>query len=72
MQIVDVRFVLRGAQADGVGGANDLSAFDAAAGQPHAKAVRVVVAAVAAFAHRHAAELAAPHHERAIEQAAGL
>src|SRR5262249_25531177 len=59
-------------QADGVGGAEDLAALDAAAGQPHGEAVRVVVAAGRALAHGRAAELASPDHQRRVEQAARL
>jgi hypothetical protein len=49
-----------------------LAGLDAAAGQPHGEGVDVVVAAdaVAIFAHRGAAELAAPDDERVVEQPA--
>ena len=48
--------------------------FDAAAGEPHGEGVDVMVAAdgVAVFAHRRAAEFAAPDDERVVEQAALL
>ena len=52
-----------------------MPALDAAAGQPHGEAVEVVVAAdefAARFAHRRAAELAAPDDERVVEQPALL
>ena len=45
---------------------------DAAAGQPHGEAVGVVVAAVRPLGGRRAAELAAPDHQRVVEQAARL
>ena len=45
--------------------------LDAAAGQPHRKALDVVVAAVA-LGHRRAAELAAPDDQRVVEHAALL
>src|SRR6185295_14830720 len=62
----------RGAKSDGVGGADDLAAFDAAAGHPDAEAVWIVVAAVGAFAHGHAAEFAAPNDKGGVEEAAGF
>ena len=70
VQVVHVHAVDCGAQADRVGRAVDGAPFDPAAGHPVAEAVRVVIAALAAFRHRHAAELAAPDHERALEQPA--
>ena len=63
---------LRGAQAEFVGAADGLAAFDAAAGHPHREAGRVMVAAVALLGHRGAAEFAAPDDERVLEEAAGL
>ncbi len=72
VQVVDVHAVLLGAEADGVGGAEEGAALDAAAGEPGGEAVGVVVAAGAALGHGHAAELAAPDDERALEQAAAL
>ena len=59
-------------EADRVGRAVDRAPFDAAAGQPVAEAVRVVIAALAALGHRHAAEFASPDHQRALEQPAPL
>ena len=64
--------VLDRVQADLVGRAVGHAALDAAAGHPDREAVGVVVAAVAALAHRRAAELAAPDHQRRVEQAAPL
>ena len=72
MQVVDMKGVLDGAQAEVVGAADRLAAFDAAAGHPHREAGGVVVTAVALFGHRGAAEFAAPDDERVLEQAAGL
>ena len=74
VQVVDVDLVFDGGEAEFVGGAVDVAALDAAAGQPHGEAVVVVVAAVEArqLGDRRAAELAAPDHQRAVEQAALL
>ena len=61
-------------RAELVGVADAGAALDAAAGHPHREAVGVVVAARAlrVFRRRLAAELAAPDHERLVEQAAAL
>ena len=67
VRIVDVHLVVDGAQAELVGGADDLAALDAAAGHPHGEAVRIVIAALAALRRRRAAELARPHDERFLE-----
>ena len=81
MQVVDVDAVLDGLEAELVGRAVDVAAAHAAAGQPHGEAVVVVVAAVdlarvgawlGQLDRRRAAELAAPDHERFVEQAALL
>ena len=48
------------------------SGLDAAAGEPHGEAVRIVIAAVAALRHGEAAEFGAPDDEGGIEQAALL
>src|SRR6516165_11015654 len=69
VQVVDVDTILDGAEAEFVGGANDLSALDAAARQHRGKAVGVVVAAggpvrVAPVGDRRAAELAPPDDQR--------
>ena len=63
--------MLDGVEAELVGGAVDDAALDAAAGQPGAEALRMMVAAVALGAGR-AAELGAPDDERVVEQAALL
>ena len=70
VDVVDVRLLRLRAQADGIGGADHLPAFHARAGEPHGEAVRIVVAAVLSFAHRHAAKFAAPNDERGIQQPA--
>src|SRR5207253_2928544 len=60
VQVVNVQLRVDGSQADVVGRADGLAALHAAAGHPHREAEGVVVAAVPFFAHRRAAELAAP------------
>ena len=56
--------------------ADHLAALDAAAGHPQAEGIRMMIAAgdfleaLAVFAERGATELAAPHDERGVEQAA--
>src|SRR5688500_17701784 len=72
MQIAEVIGILHGAEADVVGGANDLTAFDAASGKPHGEAKIVMIAALAALGLRRTAELAAPEHQRGVEQAAAF
>src|SRR5437899_2533738 len=52
--------------------ADELAAADAGAGQDRAPGARVVVAAAVPVHLRRAAELAHPHHQRALEQAAVL
>src|SRR5207249_4185647 len=66
--------ILHGCKAELVGGAVDLSSFDAAARQPHAKAVMVVIAAGKGgqLGNGGAAEFATPHHQGAVEQAANF
>src|SRR5262249_53523404 len=46
--------------------------LDAAAGQPHCKAVRIVIAAVPTFTERRAAEFTAPNDQRGFQQAAAF
>ena len=56
--------VLDGVVAEFVGRAVDRAALDAAAGQPDAEAVGIVIAAVAALRERRAAELAGEDDQR--------
>ena len=72
VQIVDVRAILDGVEAEFVRRADGLSAFYAAAGEPHRERVNVMVAPgeFAVFAHRRTSEFAAPHDERVLEQPA--
>ncbi len=53
-----------GAITEVVGGAVDLAALDAAAGQPDAEPVGVMIAAVLVLGTRRTAELAAPEDQR--------
>ena len=71
VDVGDVVPILDGVEADLVGGAVDDAALDAAAGQPGAEALRMVVAAVALGARR-AAELGAPDDDRLVEHPALL
>ena len=64
--------ILDGVETNVVGGAVTDPALDAATGHPDREAVRIVIAAVAALAHRGAPEFAAPDDQRRIEQAATL
>ena len=68
VQVVDVDFLLDRGEAELVGRSVCQAALDAAAGQPDAEAVVVVVAAVAPLARGRAAEFAAPEDQRVIEQ----
>src|SRR3954463_10433372 len=68
MEVVDVDLIFYRAEAEVVGRAIGHAAADAAAGQPGREAPVVVIAAVASFGGRCAAELAAPHYERVFEQ----
>src|SRR5437016_8330858 len=65
-------FVLDGVEADFVGLAEAEAGLGAAAGEEHGIAIRIVIAAGAAFAHRRAAEFAAPDDERVVQQAAAF
>ena len=71
VDVGDVMPVLDGVEADLVGGAVDDAPLDAAAGQPGAEALRVVVAAVGLGARR-PAELGAPDDDRLVEHPAPL
>ena len=70
VQVVDVDFVLRGVITVVVGRAVARARFNAGSGQPHRIAIRVMVAAVAAFGHGRAPEFAAPDDQRVFEQPA--
>src|SRR5262249_48850021 len=77
LQVVDARLALGDEIAQLVGGAVDDAALDAAAGQPDGEAVRVMIAAeelraAALLVHRRPPELAAPDHERLVEQTTPL
>ena len=67
VEIVYVQAILDCVQTNLVGRANGLAAFHSATRHPHRKAVGIVVAAVAFFAHRSPSKLAAPNHERLIQ-----
>ena len=70
VQVVDVDFVLGGAQAHGIGRAIRQAPFDACPGQPETVAPGIVIAPFALFAHRHSPEFAAPDDQRVVEQTA--
>ena len=78
VQVVDAGRLVDGLEAEVIGGAVNRAAAHAAAGHPHAEAVRVVVAAelrfavAAEFDRRRATELAAPDDQRVVEHAALL
>src|SRR6266511_3748689 len=72
VEVAEVDGSLDGAQANGVGGAQHLAAFDSSARQPHAEAEIVVVAALAGFRLGRTAKFTAPQHQRAVEQSASL
>ena len=68
VEIVDVHAVFDGVVGDVVRGSVYESGLDAAAGHPDRIAVGVVVAPVAAFADRRAAEFADPDDQRLVQQ----
>src|SRR5262245_58878960 len=72
VELVDRLPVLDRAVAVLVGGADDRPALDAAAGQPDAEAVRVVVPPVHPLADRQAPELAVPEDQSRVEETAAL
>src|SRR5262245_33372184 len=72
MQIVHVDRILYRAEADFIGGSNVLAAFGSAAGHPHRKAPRVVVAAGGEFVERCAPELTAPNYQRVFQHSTRL
>src|SRR5256885_11832124 len=74
LKIVNVDSVLGGEESQLVAGADGDAGLNAAAGEPHGVGVDVMVAAdcLADFSHGSPAKLAAPDHQRLIEQAALL
>ena len=78
LDVVDVYGVVDDVEAQLVGRAQGEAGLDAAAGEPHGEGLRVVVAAELAaergvrLDHRRPAELAAPDHQRVVEQPALL
>ena len=70
VQVVDVHFLLDRRDAVLVGRAVAMAAFDAAAGHPHRKAGRVMVAPVAVLRPGRAAEFTSPHDQRVFEHVA--
>src|SRR6516165_10125291 len=69
MQVVVVDAVFDGAVAELVGGAVDMAALDAAAGQPHAEAQAVMIASPA-LRGRRSTKLAAPDDQCVFQQTA--
>src|SRR5439155_8035992 len=70
--VVRVRLFFRGPKSHGVRGPNYLSAFHAASGEPNGKSMRIMVAAILTFAHRHPPKLTAPNDKCRIEESARL
>ena len=65
VDVMDMRFVYHGLEAEFVCLSVAYPAFHSAAGHPHGKTVRVVVSAgrTLAFAERHSAKFASPNDE---------
>src|SRR5271154_4890194 len=59
-------------EAHFIGFPNDSARLNATARKPHGKAVRIVIASVAALRHGEASELRAPDYQRRVEQSALL
>ena len=72
MKVMDVQAVLHGIEPQVVGGAVCSAALHSAASHPHGKSCRVVIAAIAFFAHGCAAEFATPDDEGLVQQSARL
>src|SRR5437870_6580339 len=79
LQVVDVYLVFDVVEPDVIVFADDLAAANPAAGQPHAIAVRVMIAPgvlevvrTVHLSHGSSPELAAPHDQRRIQKAALL
>ena len=67
-EVVDRVDVFDGVIAELIGGAVDRARLHAAAGQPHAEPVRVVVATVGSLRERRPPKLTGPDHERRVKQ----
>src|SRR4051812_43646699 len=72
VQVMHSANAINGVHAHFIGGAVDGSAFGAAAGEPDAKSLGMVIAAVRSGRMGRAAKLARPDDERFVEQAALL
>ena len=72
VDVVNVIGLVDSSQPDLVRGADRLPGFDSATGHPNGEAPRVVIAAVALFVERRPAKLAAPNHERVVQQSAAF
>src|SRR5262249_12611012 len=74
VEVVDVNSVLGGGKSKLVGGAVDVTATGAAAGQPHREAVMVVIATGKGrqLGHGGPAELASPDHQNLVQEPALL
>lgn len=70
VQIVNVDLVGDGRKAERIGRTMDGATFDTAAGQPHRKAIGIVVASISVLRRRRATKFAAPNNECFVEQAA--
>ena len=69
-QIVDVHFAVDHIVAELIARALDVAALDAAAGHPRRETLAVVIAAVGALGVGRPAKLAAPQHQRVLQQPA--
>src|SRR5262245_57726566 len=70
MQVMHMNRLVDGLESKLVGGAVRDAALDAAAGQPKAKPIRIMIAAVGAFRRGRAAEFTAANDEGILEEAA--
>ena len=70
MQVVDVHGILNRVVAQFIRRAKDEPGFDPAAAEPDAEAGIVMIATVAALAHRGSAEFAGPNDQRLVQHAA--
>ena len=69
VQVVHVALLIDRAEPELIRLADDVAGLDAAAGHPHGERVDVMVAPrrLPRLAHRRAAKLAAPYHQRVVE-----